>query len=240
MLCLASILTAMILVLPYGMPVTTVNAFTTEAHSDKTQGHIRCDDPFDCDAAIEAIERAENFFKSHGYDFNQSVKVQFRKNLSVAVYGNSANKQGVHGLYESKTGWCEISDWRALSSKKFFDSLDMTKEFHISIITHEAAHRFYHLILSQRNETVSRALHEFIAYVVQIHTMNKPEKTKVLGLWPGEVLSSFENINDFVWASNPNRFAVMAYRFFLTHPKIMQSILSGKLKSADRAIPFSP
>ena len=116
----------------------------------------------------------------------------------------------------------------------------MTKEFYISIITHETAHRFYHLILSRRNETVSRALHEFIADVVQIHTMNEPEKTKVLGLWPGEALSSFENINNFVWASNPNRFAVMAYRFFLTHPKILLSILGGKVKSGDHAIPVMP
>ena len=93
MLCLASILTAMILALPYSMHLHAVNAITTETHSDMKQSHMRSDGPSDCDAAIEAIERAENLFKLHGYDFSQSVKVQFKKSLSVALHGNSANKQ---------------------------------------------------------------------------------------------------------------------------------------------------
>jgi len=146
---------------------------------------------------------------------------------------NSANQQKVRGSYNSKTGWCEISHWKVQSGRKVFGSLDITKEFHLSIITHEVAHHFYHLILSQRNETVDRSLHEFVAYVVQIHTMKEPEKTKLLDLWSGEVFSSFENINNFTWASDPNRFAVMAYRFFLNHPKIVQSILDGKVKSCN-------
>lgn len=231
MLWLAHILTVTILVLFYGMPAVSVLA--TEIHSDMTQGSIRCDDPSDCDAAREAIGRAENFFKSYGYVFNQSVKVEFKKSLSAALKGNVANKQGIHGLYDSETGWCEIFDWQTQSNKKIFGSFDMTKEGHISIITHEAAHRFYHLILSRRDETVSRSLHEFVAYVVQIHTMKEPEKTKVLGLWPGEVFESIENINILVWAFDPNRFAIMAYRFFLNSPKIMQSILDGIIKSDD-------
>ena len=52
--------------------------------------------------------------------------------------------------------------------------------------------------------------------------MYEPEKTKVLDHWRGEVLSEFENINIFVWVSNPDRFAVIAGRFFLSSPEFKQ------------------
>ncbi len=231
MLFLVNILTATTLILCYGMPTSSV--FANEIFSDIAKSTVRCEDQSDCDAATEAIRRAENFFKLYGYEFNQSVNVQFKKSVLVALTENSTNKYETHGLYDPRTGWCEIPHGRVQQSKKIFGCFDMTNEYHISTITHEATHRFYHLILEKRNEEVSRALHEFVAYVVQIHTMKEPEKTKTLSLWPGEIFSTVENINTFVWLSNPNRFAIMAHRFFLNNPGIMQLILDGKVKSGD-------
>ncbi len=232
MFFLLNILAATILALLYSMPVESV--FATEIYSDlRGQGGlVICDEQSDCDAATEAIRRAENFFKLYGYVFNQSVNVKFKKSVQAALAENSAQQQETHGLYDPRTGWCEIPYRRVLQGKKIF-GCNITNEFHISTITHEAAHHLYHLILKQHNQGVDRSLHEFVAYVVQIKTMKEPEKTKVLDLWPGEVLSGFENINVFVWAANPDRFAVMAYRFFLSNPEIMPLLLRGELKSGD-------
>ncbi len=230
-LFLLNIPTISILALFYGIP--TVSVFATETFSDITRSAVICEDQSDCVAATEAIMRAENFFKRYGYVFNQSVSVQFKESALAALTENSTDEQEILGLYDPRTGWCQIPHERTLHAKKIFGCLNITKEFHISIITHEVAHRLYHLILEQRNKVVSRALHEFVAYVVQIETMKEPEKTRVLNLWRGEVLSGIENINTIVWALNPNRFAIMAYRFFLRNPAIMQSILDGKVKSDD-------
>lgn len=152
-------------------------------------------------AGCEAINRALQFFKNYGYQINDCIKIT-----------------------------CLMTDY--CKNRKALGAFPFDTEFYTSIITHEVAHRLYHIILNSRG-VVADADHsfsEFIAYVTQIETMAESHKSNILSLWPKEELPSVFAINPFVWQADPNKFCVMAYRFFKSQPETIQQILDGTIK----------
>lgn len=188
-------------------------------------------------AGCEAINRALQFFKNYGYQINDCIHMEFQKKVTMndsRIQNQVLPEKQVLALYDVKENCikitCLMTDY--CKNRKALGALPFDTEFYTSIITHEVAHRLYHIILNSRG-VVADADHsfsEFIAYVTQIETMAESHKSNILSLWPKEELPSVFAINPFVWQADPNKFCVMAYRFFKSQPETIQQILDGTIK----------
>ena len=184
--------------------------------------------------ACEAINRTHKFFKKYGYEITPQIIIEFIK--------NSKNKTEAHPCgvtHNDFPAWydsgkqCIVITSRETDycwNRKFFGVLILDIEFITSIVTHEVAHRFFDYILKSKGETTSHSFHEFIAYITQIETMAKAHQLIILSLWPNEKFPSVFAINSFIWLADPNKFAVLSYRFFKSQPEIFKQILDGKIK----------
>ena len=185
--------------------------------------------------AYKAIKRALRFFKSSGYEIKTPIDIEFVKNTTNteknAQNCKSTTKQFLC-QYNRKTKCIKISSWinNSYWNRKVFGIFPLDIEFFTSMVTHEVGHVIFDSILESRGETTDHSFHEFIAYIVQIETMKKSHKSKVLSLWPKEKLPSVFAINSFVWMAEPNKFSVLSYRLFKSQPEIIQHILNGKIK----------
>ena len=73
--------------------------------------------------------------------------------------------------------------------------------------------------------------------MVQLETLTESERVKVLEHWPRVVLPSRHAVNSFVWAADPPRFGVMAFRYHQKDPELFCDILGGREPCADQAFP---
>jgi hypothetical protein len=84
------------------------------------------------------------------------------------------------------------------------------------VVAHEVAH-----VLAEHNFGVtepSRLLHEYIAYIVQMSTMDPARRDRILAAYDAGPFGSVTEINPIVYAVAPNVFAVKAYLYFEAQP----------------------
>ena len=83
---------------------------------------------------------------------------------------------------------------------------------------------------------MAHATSEYLAYVIQISTMDSLAQARVLKLWPGQSLDSVQQINSIVWALSPHMFGVLTYRFHIDNPQVLESILGGSFIDPDQCL----
>jgi hypothetical protein len=192
----------------------------------------------EANSGCEAINRALRFFKHNGYQINTPIHIRFLKKVTTndgKMKISSLQEKQVMALYDGNENCIKITSLMTdyCRKRKALDVLPFDMEFYTSLVTHEVAHRLYDAILKSRGESANHSFSEFIAYVTQIATMKEPNKSKVLSLWPNEILPSVFAINSFVWMADPNKFCVMSYRFFKSQPEVIRQILNGKIKPVE-------
>lgn len=193
--------------------------------------------------ACEGIRRALSFFEFYGYRASQLIHIKMLDQViseSVAEYKGDKELKLYCANFSGENGHSKITSWKTsqIQNRKIFGSISDTPELHISIVAHEVAHDLYSQIYKYMGKEVERPLTEFVSYVVQIETMRNEEKTKVMGLWPDKKFETAYEINTLTWASAPNMFGIMSYRYHHENPDFIKSIFKGEVRSGDDLLLF--
>ena len=196
----------------------------------------------DAEIACEGVRRALNFFAAYGFSEFQHVHIIILDHvISETGVENEGNKESniFCAFYNRIANHSVITSCETALAKQrmIFGSIPNTHEYHRSIVAHEVAHNLYHQIFEAMGKEVERPLTEFVSYVVQIETLDEPEKLQVLELWPHKTFRSIYQINSLSWVMNPNLFGIMSYRYHRENPSFIKSILAGEIISGDKLIP---
>jgi len=190
--------------------------------------------------ACEGIARAEKFFLQHNYPVSDdqislcfSPPVIFDEDSDFLKDAYGYCKPDSKSIFLRSISSPFIRD----SEKSFFklrlESEFMLKEHHISIITHEIAHIFaqynFDLLAEFESEIpkMGTGVQEYIAYVVQLSSIEKSILKLILQQYnPHDIFSHEHQINELVFALDPEKFGIMAYRhFYSLFPKQQRNIL---------------
>lgn len=190
--------------------------------------------------ACEGIARAEKFFHQHNYAISDDqITLCFSPPV---IFDEDSN------FLKDAYGYCKPGSksifLRSISSpfirnpeKDFFklklESEIMLKEHHISIIAHEIAHIFaqynFDLLAEFESEILKMGtgVQEYIAYVVQLSSLEDNFLKQILQQYdPRDIFSHEHQINAFVFALDPEKFGIMAYRhFYSLSPNQQRDIL---------------
>lgn len=85
-----------------------------------------------------------------------------------------------------------------------------------AVIAHEVAHAI--ATCHAGDGRLSYAAQEYVAYVAMIATMLADHRRELLALHPGSGFDDVAQINEFVYAVNPARFAAESYRHWMRQP----------------------
>lgn len=210
---------------------------------DCGRAHVVLKDPTPMDRrlACEGIDRALGFFAERGIGpaipIPIPISISFADEVRVPMVdqqGRVGGTERVYGYYDNGSGEIHVSRWGTeyLRSRTFFAGLPITEDRHASVVAHEVTHRVFDRLHERASGAKpSRAVTEFVAYTVQIATLR--DKDEVAGLWPGAAFSHDGAINTMVWAADPSRFGLRAWRRYRAEPTILDEMLDGRFESGD-------
>ncbi len=192
--------------------------------------------------ACAGLHRALEFLSPFGITLPQPMRIQFAErpgDVYLAEMGVPLGDAPASGYYDAGADRAVVRSSRVPVAARplAFGTLPMTDEMLTSTVTHEVVHHVYHHLCAGAGRVAEAPVSEYLAYVVQIETLREAERDQVLALWPKKTLPSREAINLFLWALDPPRFGVMAYRFHRLAPGLFRDVLSGRHVVADQSIP---
>lgn len=174
-----------------------------------------------CDASTMALE-----FLS-----NAGLKTNIPVTINITPHPIESTGADVFGCYDPHDGLITVLKWdvcKPLFEKYRPFGQAATRPIYDSLIAHEVAHA-----VADANFTIddpSEPAHEYIAYVVQIATMPKEIREKVLRDFPVSDRVSLETLHPVILWMSPDVFAVRAYTHY-EYPdqghQAFQAILSG-------------
>lgn len=154
-----------------------------------------------CDAAHRAI----TFMTGHGF--------QVLSHLRVTVVHHTRSKPHLLGWFDPRLMEINILSFEDCASAVAINppfGIPMDRAMHGSFIVHEIAHA-----IAQQNFTISDPsllAHEYIAYTVQLATMDPPLREKILARYPLAPFTDESEITTLYFFFSPSSFAVKAYR----------------------------
>ncbi len=194
-----------------GLPQVTVEAADSQGRSSA------------CQAARDAIR----FLSSHGLRIKNPILIQLVDSPS------QHHMQPVFGQFHAGKGVIEVMSLQAsrkVAEQSLFFGLEVDAALHRSFIAHEVAHA-----VANQNFRISQpsaVAHEYIAYTVQLATMDVSLRNRILDDFDLEGFEHVSEINDIYLGLNPQYFAIKAYRHFLNEPDggaFYRRILAGFL-----------
>jgi hypothetical protein len=134
------------------------------------------------------------------------------------------------GCYVVASGCVHVLDSGAFLARQEWFRLPTSPALHRSVFAHEIAHA----IVASRVEPgrLSTAALEYIAYVVMFATMPADLRARVLAAAPGDVDVDEASFNDLVYAFDPTRFGINAYRHWSRHSDggaFLRRVLAGEV-----------
>jgi hypothetical protein len=105
------------------------------------------------------------------------------------------------------------------------------------VVAHEVAH-----VIAERNFAMakpSRLAHEYIAYVVQMETMDPARRARMLARYDVEPFGSEDAINPILHLFAPDVFAIKAYLFYRAQPDArahLRRVLARDLSGASASL----
>jgi len=97
------------------------------------------------------------------------------------------------------------------SDAGWFD-LPMSRALYRSLLVHELVHAVAHQAAG--NVEIGRAGHEYLAYAIQLDTMEPSLRERILGRFPRRKTVTVRQLNESYLDFSSQRFAVKAYRHF--------------------------
>ena len=189
----------------------------------------------DYSIGCEGVKRAELFFKNWGFSIDSPVNIVFKKNVKVKYFGEEII---VYGYFERSTMTVYMSSLTSPlvsnpDRKNFkikphkFPGLSesqrnmMALEFHKSVVAHEVGHLYaqhnFNILNNKKSlhMVMGHGVHEYIAYLVQLTTMDRSLKDMVLSQY--KTNDSFDmdsHINALIHGHDPHGFGIKSYHHF--------------------------
>ena len=204
----------------------------------------------------EGIARAKTFFANYGYSVDVPVRIYFRQRVLAAVNHPEIDQKQIYGYFDSKTMHVYMS---SLSSsfvddpEKVYLGIEHHKgtndgtrqsklileELHRSVITHEVAHLYAQhnfnlqaVETPQKQKKMGHGVHEYIASVVQLSTMEPNLRQRILESYVPEIIFDDEQqINWLLFACDPEKFCIMSFRHFHSMSTKQQRVLLDRMFS---------
>ena len=200
----------------------------------------------DYEDACQALTRAEDFFHTYGHNVDAPVTLVFQDKVMTQI---SEDKEiQVYGRYDVESNTAYLTSYHS-DFVKAPDRMDfglnlspegaLKRELHLARVTQEVAH-FYIQDNVQENgtESLNIALRKFVAYVVQLTTMDPDLLNQILDKNAGIQFDSVDSINPILHNDDPQKFGVMSYRFFHSDRggnKLLTKIFRGKIEVKEEA-----
>nr|WP_306666316.1 DUF6639 family protein [Bradyrhizobium campsiandrae] len=176
--------------------------------------------PEEQDRACAALSKVGDYFARGGFQIQFELTVRFV--TQVELNDSSTAHQSVSGYYRANNN--EILMLRAnapWTSERKPWHLSWDEEIGLSILEHEVAHAALAYIMGGNYERLPHAWHEALAYAIQISLMKPELRAKVLTKFPAvQAFGSTLEINDVVYAFDPDVFAVAAYKTYVKNGDI--------------------
>ncbi len=180
-----------------------------------------------CDVATGAIQ----FMRSHGFTTENPLRVRIVEHLPSRPYAIDL------GQFDARTAQIKVLSYehcREITRKQAPFQLSMSPALHKSFITHELAHAIAHENFSIPKP--SREAHEYIAYTVQLASMDSALREEILALYPVDAFGDESEITSMYLGLNPAAFAVKSYKHLMSLPdptSFYRRLLNGGFVSAD-------
>ncbi len=198
------------LVLPLIFLATPVHAETRECPGSATvivYGEHR-DYVMACSAAAKTI----GFFREMGFMRETPMMISMKD--SVQLEQGFAGE--AYGQCDPAMGYIEVISYKSHQRLKTRDQMfgvRLNAALHESIIVYEVAHALADMHFSERE--MHGAVHEYIAYVVQIATLPEVTRRNVLRRHSVAALDDEKAINFFNYTDGPQVFGVRSYKHFM-------------------------
>ena len=148
------------------------------------------------------------YFRKIGFNFEPrfSLTVTSRRNTNYAAYTTS------YGIFDAAKS--KIIIFR--KSERTPWGLPRSKELFASVVVHEMVHMAISAILGSDNSRLSKEWHEFIAYAVQIETLDHKTRDSLLEKFSGaEPFDNLLLVNPYIYGlTDPQVFSVRAYKTY--------------------------
>lgn len=187
----------------------------------------------------EGIARAKSFFANYGYAVDVPIRLYFKQRVLVTIGHHETDQKQIYGYFDPKTMSVHVSSitsvlvddpekvrFRIGRQKGTEDRKSQRRlireEFHRSAITHEVAHLYaqhnFNLQASKTSQAATKmghGVHEYIASVVQLSTMEPTLRHRILRLYVPEIIFDDEQqISVILYACDPEKFCIMSFRHF--------------------------
>lgn len=202
----------------------------------------------------EGIARAKIFFINYGYAVDIPISIYFSQRISVNLTTPRTIQEQIYGYFDPKNMSVYMSSLTSsfvVDPKRVYLRIEnrtetdnerqqralILEEFHRSVVTHEVAHLYaqhnFNLRSVEPSQTFSKmghGVHEYIASVVQLNTMESTLRQRILQLYdPQVIFDREEQINIICFACNPEKFNIMSFRHFHGLSKSQQQNLLDRI-----------
>ena len=176
------------------------------------------------------LQKAVAFLNRHGVPIRQSIKVM--------VYDTELENHGNHiGIYNPESERVDILSYaRARRLCKTITPFDMS--MNSALYESFAAHEFAHAIAEQNfsYDSHSYVVQEYIAYVVQLATMDATLRDKIMERYSVPAFESFDDVSLIYYQLDPNAFGVKSYRHFMQQEEpavFINKLLTGEIRASN-------
>lgn len=204
----------------------------------------------------EGVARTKTFFTNYGYAVDIPVRIYFKQRINVNATTPRVSQELIYGCFDSTKMSIYMSSLTSpfvIDPKRVYFRIEhrtetdnerqqrrlILEEFHRSVITHEVAHLYsqhnFNLRSTGSSQTFNKmghGVHEYIASVVQLSTMESTLLQRILQLYDPQVIFDHEEqINIISFACNPEKFNIMSFRHFHGLNKSQQQNLLDRILS---------
>lgn len=154
--------------------------------------------------ACEGAGLAAAFLEQAGFGALQPVDIVLADRLPEAV------RPGAVACYAQRDRRITVLHYARFEARGRWFGLKIEPALFRSVVAHEVAHAA--AACAAGAQPLSLPAHEYIAYVAMLATMPAPLRERVLAALPGTGFDALSQINAMVYAIDPEKFGVEAYR----------------------------
>lgn len=176
--------------------------------------------PSDVRDICDAVRAVQAYIDQLGLAFKPRLQVMLADGPELSTGASPS-----HGRYNARTAELTIGRRPGESSWGLLWTPDLGRSFRI----HEVAHAAVVQLLGARWAEMRREWHEFIAYTIQLELMAVSTRQQILALFPDvEAATRLEQINEFTYGADPERFAVLAHKTYQANggPELIRRLIA--------------
>ena len=170
--------------------------------------------------ACRSVNELMDVAQKIGLNEDLNISILFVDSLSINITGKSL------AVFNPNTMKIEVLSIAA-SQKNFGDEavlgLQMDKELHRSVITHELAHALFWQ--NMKKTIIAREIHEYFAYVIQLSLLDPSHRKEIIAANDVPAFLDRSEMTEEYYLLNPTRFAVKSYLHFVNRNNDWPSLL---------------